>query len=85
MAGLSGSRHSLVGRRTTAVCVMTFEEEIRRLCREAISCTSDEEATAIARRIQALIHERMDEFRGNLKALMLFEKDRGKGKGNKIA
>ena len=48
---------------------MTFEQQILSLCEEAVACESEEEAMEIARHIQALLHARIEELRGNLISL----------------
>ena len=48
---------------------MTFEQEIGKLCLEVIACTSDQEAVELTRRMQGLMHKRIQEVRGNLMTL----------------
>ncbi len=43
-----------------------FEEQISALCQEVIACKSEEQAIELARRIQSLMHARIEELRGNL-------------------
>lgn len=45
---------------------MNFEQEIRRLCEEAVSCTSEAGAAELAKQAQVLIHARIEQLRGNL-------------------
>ncbi len=45
---------------------MTFEQQITKLCSEAIACKSEEEAVELVREIQTLMHKRIEELRGNL-------------------
>jgi len=45
---------------------MTFEEHILKLCKEAVTCKSEAEAIELALQTQALMHERIEELRGNL-------------------
>jgi hypothetical protein len=48
---------------------MTFENQIENLCKQAAQCKSESEAVEIARRIQRLMHARVDELRSNLTTL----------------
>jgi hypothetical protein len=48
---------------------MTFEEQLKHLCQKIVACKSDEEAVELARRMQALMHARVEELRSNLIAL----------------
>jgi hypothetical protein len=45
---------------------MTFEQQINCLCEKAVACKSEEEAVEIARQMQALMHNRIEELRSNL-------------------
>ena len=45
---------------------MNFEQEIRRLCEEAVSCKSEAGAAELAKQAQVLIHARIEQLRGNL-------------------
>lgn len=45
---------------------MNFEEQIAQLCEEAIACKSEEQAVELVRRLQALMHTRIEQLRGNL-------------------
>lgn len=48
---------------------MNFEEQINQLCTEAIACKSEEKAVELARRMQSLVHARIEELRSNLVTL----------------
>ena len=50
---------------------MTFEQQIHKLCEEAIACRCEDDAIAVTRRIQMLMHARIEELRGNLSNLPL--------------
>jgi hypothetical protein len=45
---------------------MTFEERVRELCGRVATCNSEIEAVKLARQLQSLVHERVEEPRGNL-------------------
>jgi hypothetical protein len=45
---------------------MNFDEQIMCLCQEAIACKCEADAVELARRMQALMHGRIEELRGNL-------------------
>ena len=45
---------------------MEFEQEIIRLCEEAVACKSEAGAAELARQVQCLIHGRIEQLRGNL-------------------
>jgi hypothetical protein len=45
---------------------MTFEERVRQLCEQAAAAGSETEAIELARQAQSLIHDRIEELRGNL-------------------
>lgn len=45
---------------------MTFEDQINQLADEAIRCTSEEQAIELTRRMQALMHARIESLRENL-------------------
>ena len=45
---------------------MTFEDQINKLADEAIACTSEGQAVELVRRMQALMHERIEGLRENL-------------------
>lgn len=45
---------------------MTFEDQINRLAEEVIHCTSEEQAIELTRRMQALMHARIESLRENL-------------------
>ena len=45
---------------------MTFEDQINKLAGEAVACTSEEQAVVLARRMQVLMHERIEALRENL-------------------
>lgn len=45
---------------------MEFEQEIMRLCEEAVACKSEAGAAELARQVQCLIHGRIEQLRGNL-------------------
>lgn len=47
---------------------MNFDQEIKRLCEEAVACTSEAGAAELARQAQSLMHARIEELRGNLTA-----------------
>jgi hypothetical protein len=42
---------------------MSFEQEIKRLCGQIVTCESDQKATELTHRMQELLHARMDELR----------------------
>jgi hypothetical protein len=50
---------------------MNFEERIKTLCEEAIACKCEEDAVAVARQIQLLMHSRIEELRANINHLQL--------------
>jgi hypothetical protein len=50
---------------------MTFEQQIHELCQEAIACQSEEDAVSVAKRIQVLMHARIEELRSNISSLPL--------------
>ena len=43
-----------------------FEERIRKLCEQVTASSSDTEAVDLARQLQSLMHERVEELRRNL-------------------
>lgn len=45
---------------------MNFEQEILRLCEEAVACRSEAGAAELARQVQSLMHARIEQLRGNL-------------------
>lgn len=45
---------------------MEFEQEIIRLCEEAVACKSEAGAAELARQVQYLIHGRIEQLRENL-------------------
>jgi hypothetical protein len=45
---------------------MTFQESVRELCEHAAACNSDIEAIGLVRQLQSMMHERVEELRGNL-------------------
>jgi hypothetical protein len=45
---------------------MTFEERVRELCKQVATCNSEIEAIGLVRQLQSLMHERVQELRGNL-------------------
>jgi hypothetical protein len=45
---------------------MTFEERVRDLCEQAARSTSETEGIELARQLQVLMHDRVEELRGNL-------------------
>lgn len=45
---------------------MTFEDQINKLAEEAIACTCEEQAIELIRRMQALMHDRIEALRENL-------------------
>ena len=45
---------------------MTFEQQINRLSQQDVACKSEEEAVDIARQMQELMHNRIEELRSNL-------------------
>jgi hypothetical protein len=51
---------------------MTFEECIRELCEQAAACASETGAVELARQLRSLMHERVEELRGNLLTMPLF-------------
>jgi hypothetical protein len=50
---------------------MTFEQQIMKLCEEVIACHSEREAIELTRRMQLLMHARIEELRNNLSNLPL--------------
>lgn len=48
---------------------MNFEQEILRLCEEAVACKSELGGAELARQAQALMHARIEGLRGNLTAM----------------
>jgi hypothetical protein len=50
---------------------MTFEERVRALCERAASSDSETEAIELARQVQSLMHQRVEELRGNLLVMPL--------------
>lgn len=52
--------------RAFSILYMEFEQEIIRLCEEAVACKSEAGATELARQVQCLIHGRIEQLRGNL-------------------
>jgi hypothetical protein len=49
-----------------------FEARIRELSEELANCTDTERALKIAEELQVLIHERIEQLRGNVSGLPLF-------------
>lgn len=47
---------------------MNFDQEIIRLCEEAVACKSEAGAAELARQAQVMMHARIEELRGNLAA-----------------
>ena len=47
---------------------MNFDQEIIRLCEEAVACKSEAGAAELARQAQTMMHARIEELRGNLAA-----------------
>lgn len=45
---------------------MTFEERVRDLCERVARSTSETEAIELARQLQILMHDRVEELRGKL-------------------
>ena len=45
---------------------MTFEDKVDKLAEEAIACTSEEQAIELIRRMQTLMHDRIETLRENL-------------------
>ncbi len=45
---------------------MTFEQQIMKLCEEAVACKSEQRAIELAREMQALMHSRIEELRVHL-------------------
>ena len=45
---------------------VNFEEQIIALCEEVITCKSEEQAIELVRRMQSLMHTRIEELRGKL-------------------
>ena len=45
---------------------MTFEERVREMCEQAAACGSEIEAIGLVRQLQSMMHERVEELRGNL-------------------
>lgn len=45
---------------------MNFEEQITQLCEEVIACESEEQAVELVRRLQVLMHTRIEQLRENL-------------------
>jgi hypothetical protein len=45
---------------------MTFEEQVNKLAEEASACTSEEQAIELIRRMQTLMHDRIETLRENL-------------------
>ena len=54
---------------------MTFEERVRLLCDRVATSDSESEAIELARQLQSLMHERVEELRGNLLTMPLFGPD----------
>jgi hypothetical protein len=50
---------------------MTFEERVRVLCEQAASSDSETEEIELARQVQSLMHQRVEELRGNLLVMPL--------------
>lgn len=48
---------------------MNFEQEILRLCEEAVACKSEVGGAELARQAQAMMHARIEGLRGNLSAM----------------
>lgn len=45
---------------------MTFEDQINKLAEDAIACASEDQAVELVRRMQSLMHERIESLRENL-------------------
>jgi hypothetical protein len=45
---------------------MTFEQRMGKLCKDAVASESEQEAVEILRQMQELMHNRIEELRGNL-------------------
>jgi hypothetical protein len=54
---------------------MTFEERVRHLCNQVATSGSETEAIQLARQLQSLMHERVEELRGNLLTMPLLGPD----------
>jgi hypothetical protein len=54
---------------------MTFEERVRQLCDHVATSGSETEAIELARQLQSLMHERVEEVRGNLLTMPLLGPD----------
>ena len=50
---------------------MDFENQILQLCQEIIACQSEEESVKLTRRMQELLHRRIEELRSNVSTLPL--------------
>ena len=50
---------------------MTFEERVRVLCEQAANSDSETEEIELARQVQSLMHQRVEELRGNLLVMPL--------------
>ena len=50
-----------------------FETRILELCEELISCDTDEGQIELAREMRVLLHERLEEIRGNLIVLPMLD------------
>jgi len=48
---------------------MEFEDRIRNICEELVACTSQAESLVLCKRLQALMHERIEETRKRAQAL----------------
>lgn len=51
------------------LCAMTFEDQIRELAEEAVSCISEKQAVELIRSLQVLMHHRIESLRKNLTSL----------------
>ena len=45
---------------------MTFEEQVRKMCEDAVACESEHEAIEIIRKLRAMVHSRIENTRSNL-------------------
>jgi hypothetical protein len=51
---------------------MDFENHIRELCQEILTCQTEEEAVDLTRRMQELLHRRIEDLRSNVSTAPLF-------------
>ena len=51
--------------------MLRFEERIRQLCKQVVACKTEAEAEELAQQLKALLHDRIEQLRGNLGNLLM--------------